>query len=168
MNKQFNFALCSADDLRTKKLVVEVLTECFGWRLPKPLNEQQEAYKDWDFQIEDRNGNTINVEVEFVNVWKESGKRPPNWPNFSVPLRKQKSKADFIFRVNHYGDTVAVTAMDAVRSSPKDYKATKNLRSGETTTAEPFFMVPFEKWRFLTKANGHWHQVDQFGNRIGN
>jgi len=168
LNKRFNEALHAADDLRTKKLVVEFLTKGFGWKLDTPLEQQPEAYKDWDFQILDQDGNLRAVEVEYVHTWLDRGRRPPRWPNMSVPYRKAQSKAQVMVRVNHYGDTVCYTAMRNVLASPVETKRTLNSRSGETTVNEPFFSVPHSKWSFASKFGneGRWQRVTESGDPI--
>jgi hypothetical protein len=166
-NKKFNPALCKADDGRTKLVVVEVLEKLFGFKLITPLDEQPEAFKAWDFQIEDPTGKLLNIEVEFVNTWNDRG-RVPRWPNLSIPYRKKDSKAHYVFRVNHYLDTLAYTTMKKVLAAPVGKKNTRNTRSGEATCEEPFFFVALDAWRYYTKFgnNDAWHRVTKDGDPV--
>ena len=165
MNKKYNQGLRDADDLRTKKCVADFLTTHLGWELRTPLEDQPEVYKAWDFQIFTKEGKLANIEVEYVYTWRDQGRRPPRWPNMSVPFRKAESKAVAIFRANHYLDTICFTTLTNVKNSPVIYKNTTNSRSGEVTKAEPFFALPHSKLMLATTIGGSWNLTDEHGNQ---
>jgi len=168
LNKKFNRGLYESDDLKTKLVVIKFLESYHNWKLTTPLEEQPEVFKAWDFFMDNRKGESVPIEVEFVFSWTQWGRVQTGWPNLSVPYRKKDSKAKYIFRVNRDLNTIAMTTLDAVHKSPLGNKPTKNPRSGEVTNNEPFFMVSFDRWIYYSKVanNDVWREVDRHGTPV--
>ena len=115
-----------------------ILLKELGYKLEKPLEEQPEAYKDWDFIVSYK-GEDVPVEVERKRVWW--GSTFP-YRTVDVPYRKKHTKSKLFIMFNKECDTAAITKTSNILSSEV---ITKNTTY---TSNERFFSVPLDKWKF--------------------
>ena len=152
--KKFSQELLEQNDGIAKLLSINFLESTGKYKLIVPLNEQKEAYKEYDFQMFDYINNiNITVEVERKKVWVKKGKWQ-GWNTLDVPFRKKDSHADIYIMVNNSCDTIAATKMKRILDSPTSYKKTIY------TTNEKFFNVELKEFNFYYKNDTIWNQFN--------
>jgi len=149
--KEFDQKLYDDNDYIAKTTAAEFLNQ-MDYELKIPIDKQPEVYKLYDFEIFD-DGCSVLVEVEVKNVWHRSGE----WEGYctiDIPSRKSKSISDLYIMFNKTLDTLAITKTVTILSSPESYKRTKY------TDNESFFNVSLDKFKFYTKRNNLWIEVN--------
>lgn len=159
--KKYNENLKNKFDGKAKSTVLDLLISN-EFVLKIPLDEQAEAYKDWDFIIHSKiTDKKIAVECEVKTVWKESGRWQYSLGNtIHVPYRKKNTKSDIICVVNNNYDTVCVIPVDVLKKSDIISKNTKNNFSGERTQSEKFFEIEISKCHLYHKCGEKWKNLE--------
>ena len=150
--KKFSQDLYDENDMSAKLIAVDYLENTGFYKLDEDLNEQPEQFKKLDFEIRLIEKNKlISVEVERKKVWTKDYKWQ-GFPTIDVPYRKKDSKADLFIMVNKNMNTIAITKMKTVTTSPTSTKKTIY------TNKERFFNVPLDAFKIMKKNDGIWNQ----------
>lgn len=153
--KPFEKSLYTKFDKSGKKQAVEFLTQCKGYSLQIPLDEQVEKYK-YDLVMDDKNGLPQKIEVEVKTVW-ETTKFP--YPTIHVPWRKKNSEADVFIMFNHWFTSLLITPMKTILESLTVFKATRNRYTGTSTKSEKFFEFYVSQADFYYREENNWFEL---------
>lgn len=112
--------------------------------------DTQEAFSDRDFIVGDGT-QTLKIEAEKSNGWKEKDDIPGYWSYVSVPYRKRRSGADVYVICNKDMTAMAVCKMDEVKKAKVQEKYVYM-----TAMNEAFFFVPLEKFDVYYNEDNVW------------
>lgn len=137
MIKRFDVELYNDEDYRAKNKAAKFLVASGFFFLDIPIEEQEEKYTEYDFQIRNSNNKIKTVEVEVKRVWK--GLEFP-FSTVDVPYRKRKSQADIFIMFNEDCSTLLICDMSTILNAKTKTKDTIY------TNNEKFFSIPLSEF----------------------
>jgi hypothetical protein len=151
--KPFSKDLYDENEFKSKEIAKEFLESTGFYSMINSLEEQEEKYKEHDFEIFLINPFTkIAVEVERKKVWTKSGKWQ-GWNSIDVPYRKKDSKSNLFIMINKNFDTLAITNMKNILNA--DVYQKKTIYTNE----ESFFKVDINNFKIYFKNKDSWDLI---------
>ena len=145
-------------DIKAKQEAVSFLISSNEFKMIKPLLEQDEHYKEYDFEIFSHLLNrTIFVETEVKHVWTNT-ERWQGYNTIDIPYHKKDSKADLFIMFNKHFNVLQSLKMETILKSAVK---TKNCKcSSVNTKMEKFFAVSVKEACFFKNTAFGWIAVE--------